>query len=119
MQAVVDASGPVQLRDGAAMGEYQRYIHELEAQQGWLDADLVENGFLMVEEIGELYAAVRRYRRALARGDHERAEAMRKEAAEEVVDVLNYLLATANRLGVDVESAFRAKNATNQLRTWE
>ena len=34
------------------------------------------------------------------------------------VDVLNYLLAIANRLEIDVEDAFRRKNQTNQGRTW-
>ena len=37
---------------------------------------------------------------------------------EELVDVLNYLLAIANRLDIDVEAAFRAKNERNQGRTW-
>ena len=33
-------------------------------------------------------------------------------------DVLNYLLAIANRLDIDVEEAFRRKNAANQRRSW-
>ena len=36
----------------------------------------------------------------------------------EIVDVLNYLLAIANRLDIDVEAAFREKNARNLERTW-
>ncbi|MEZ4435681.1 MAG: hypothetical protein R3F65_25060 [bacterium] len=38
--------------------------------------------------------------------------------AEELVDVLNYLLAIANRLDIDVEAAFRRKNEANLDRTW-
>ncbi len=126
------------------MAEYQRYVHQLEKMHGWLDVDLVHNGFLMTEEVGELFKAIRRYERlfpetsAKAAPEDEAApparevaavpeasaeqrqqrEAARANAAEEIVDVLNYLLAIANRLDVDVEAAFRAKNARNQTRRW-
>ena len=46
------------------------------------------------------------------------ADARRAEVADELVDVLNYLLAIANRLDIDLEEAFRQKNARNQSRTW-
>ena len=36
----------------------------------------------------------------------------------EEVDVLNYLCAIANRLDIDLEEAFRSKNARNQRRSW-
>ena len=32
--------------------------------------------------------------------------------------MFNYLLAIANRLDIDVEAAFRDKNARNQKRSW-
>lgn len=118
MAAVRGAEGPVTLPARASLADLQRYIHELEAQQGWLGADLVENGFLMVEEVGELHAAIRRMRRADARGDVDEATRLRDQAGEEIIDVLNYLLAIANRLGVDLEDVFRAKNSRNQQREW-
>ena len=102
------------------MREYQRYVHALEAMHGWLDVDLVHNCFLMGEEVGELFKAVRKARKlyeqsgAAAEEDEER----REHVAEEIVDVLNYLLAIANRLDIDVEEAFRRKNARNQERRW-
>ena len=46
----------------------------------------------------------------------------RAHVGEEIVDVLNYLLAVANRLDIDVEQAFRDKNArrplSNRNTTW-
>ena len=46
-------------------------------------------------------------------------EALRRgEMAEEIVDVFNYLCAIANRLDIDLEQAFRDKNARNQTRRW-
>ncbi|MGF1467935.1 MAG: MazG nucleotide pyrophosphohydrolase domain-containing protein [Sandaracinaceae bacterium] len=112
--------GPIELADGASMAAYQRYVHELEAMHGWLDVDLVHNCFLMGEEVGELFRAVRRFRRFYeqAEADEATTEERRAQVAEEIVDVLNYLLALANRLDIDVESAFRDKNARNQRRTW-
>ncbi len=97
----------IELPAGAAMADYQRYIHQLEASKGWLSADLVRNCFLMGEEVGELFAAVRRV-------EEDGAE----RVGEEIVDVLNYLLAIANRLDIDLEAAFRTKNARNQTRSW-
>ena len=44
--------------------------------------------------------------------------ALVREVAEELVDCLNYLLAIANRLDIDVEEAFRVKNRRNQSRSW-
>ena len=105
----------IELDRGASMADYQSYIHALETQKGWLDVDLVHNCFLMGEEVGELFKAVRKYEKLFvedgARGDT-------TEIAHEIVDVFNYLLAIANRLNIDVEAAFRDKNAHNQGRSW-
>ena len=109
----------IELPEGASMREYQRYVHALEAMHGWLEADLARNCFLMGEEVGELFRAIRRIEPALAdpaRGDLDEKTA---QVGEELVDVMNYLLAIANRLEIDLEAAFREKNAHNQTRRWE
>ena len=106
----------IELSEGAPMAEFQKYIYELEAFHGWLDVDLVHNCFLMGEEVGELFKAVRRHEKYFehpAKGANTKAE-----VAEEIVDVFNYLLAIANRLDIDLEDAFRKKNKRNQERTW-
>ena len=111
----------IELAEDAPMARYQSYIHELEAAKGWLDVDLVHNCFLMGEEVGELFKAVRKVNHLFDQGDapaEERA-ALVGHVGEELVDVLNYLLAIANRLDIDVEQAFRKKNARNQTRTWD
>lgn len=106
-----------ELPEGADLAALGAFVHGLEAQHGWLDADLPRNCFLMGEEVGELFRAVRRLEAAERRGDG-RPEALVAQVGEEVVDVLNYLLAICDRLGIDLEQAFRAKNALNQTRTW-
>jgi NTP pyrophosphatase (non-canonical NTP hydrolase) len=110
----------IELPEGAPLRAYQTYVHELEALHGWLGADLVRNGFLMGEEVGELLGAMRKVQRQLDAGQPRDAlpPALVEHVGEEIVDVLNYLLAIANRLDIDVEAAFRAKNAINQGRRW-
>jgi NTP pyrophosphatase (non-canonical NTP hydrolase) len=112
----------IALAERSDMAGYQRYIQQLEEFHGWLDVDLVHNCFLMGEEVGELFKAIRRYQEyydekgAPSAPDREgRCQAV----AEELVDVFNYLLALANRLDIDLEQAFRAKNARNQQRVWK
>lgn len=100
------------------MADYQAYIQDLESQQGWQDVDLVHNCFLMGEEVGELFKAVRKHLRYFDEHAALEASESKQAVAEELVDVLNYLLAIANRLNIDVESAFRQKNAHNQTRSW-
>ena len=111
------------LPKGAPMAAYQAYIEELERRKGWLSVDLVHNCFLMGEEVGELFKAVRRQLKyfeenSAAEGEAQRDPQRNAEVAEELVDVFNYLCAIANRLEIDLESAFRQKNKVNQGRQW-
>lgn len=112
----------IALPPGGSMQDYQTYIHKLESLHGWLSSGLVQNCFLMGEEVGELSGAVRRYLREQDKGDRasaENLEAHRGHVGEEIVDVMNYLLAIANRLDIDLEEAFRQKNLRNQGRSWD
>jgi NTP pyrophosphatase (non-canonical NTP hydrolase) len=105
----------------ASLADLQAFIHQLEAFHGWLDVDLVHNVFLMVEEVGELAKALRKYEKIFgeaAQGPAPSHEAARQHVGEEIVDVMNYLLAIANRLGLDLEASFREKNALNLTRRW-
>lgn len=107
-------SAPITLPVGASLGRLGRYVDELERMHGWHTADAARCCFRMGEEIGELFRAVR---------DTERAPTplpapLRAAVGEELVDVLNYLLAIANRYDIDLEQAFRDKNDHNQRRTW-
>lgn len=108
----------IQLPPNAPMQDYHRYIHELESMHGWLDVDLVKNCFLLGEEVGELFKSIRKYERFYIEGETEATVDRKKDVAEELVDVFNYLLAIANRLDIDLEEAFREKNAINQGRSW-
>ena len=41
-----------------------------------------------------------------------------RQVAEELADVLNFVLAIANRFGVDLGEAYAQKEATNNERHW-
>ena len=109
---------PIQLPPEAPLSAYQKYIHALETQHGWLDVDLVHNCFLMGEEVGELFKAIRKHQKYFTE-KHTPSQDSKTAVAEELVDVFNYLLALANRLDIDMEDAFRSKHASNKKRQWD
>ena len=113
--------GSIKLPKAADMRQYQRYIYELERLHSWLDVDLIHNCFLMGEEVGELFKAIRQHQKFYMEQDENSGDAIesRDAVAEELVDVLNYLIAIANRLNIDLETAFRKKNGINQYRSWD
>jgi NTP pyrophosphatase (non-canonical NTP hydrolase) len=67
----------------------------------------------MTEEVGEVAKAIRKE----LGFDGNKPENI-DHLAEELVDVLNYVLDIANNYNVDLESAFRAKWIKNSTRTW-
>lgn len=109
---------PIELPKNAPMSAYQNYIYQLEAMHGWLEVDLINNCFLMGEEVGELFKAIRKHQRFFIEEAPTEEAQSKQEIGEEIVDVMNYLIAVANRLEIDLEEAFRRKNKLNQGRTW-
>lgn len=109
----------IELPPRAPMSEYQRYIHQLEILQGGLTADLCQICLYLDKDLGKLFTAIRQHESLLhqTEKDPSEVEANRTQLAEELVDILNHLLALANRLEIDLESAFRRKNAFNQQPT--
>lgn len=93
--------------------DFQRYVVELEEERGFANQGVLEKCLLLGEEMGELFKAVRRLQ-----GIRVDANAESTEAAGELADILIYLCSVANRLGVDLEAAFREKEALNSQRTW-
>ncbi len=95
------------------LADYQKLVRELVAARGF-DGETVPEVFtLLVEEVGELAKAIRK-----ANGQKVDAARRQHEVDEEAADVLWLLLDLCNRLGIDLEQAFRAKEAKNQQREW-
>ncbi|GLZ14531.1 hypothetical protein Acsp04_47660 [Actinomadura sp. NBRC 104425] len=101
------------LARGASLPEIQRYVAEMEAERGFDGLDLTTQCLKLGEEVGELFRAVRRLL-----GYPQDPAAGVAHAAEEAADALILLASIANRCGIDLETAFRGKEARNESRTW-
>jgi len=96
------------------LADLQAYVAQLEDERGFASQTILDKCLLLGEEIGELFKAIRKSERLLIDGASPVGE-----VGDELTDVLIYLLSIANRCDVDLESAFRAKEARNHGRTWE
>ena len=80
---------------------------------------------LLTEEVGELAKAIRK-KMALftekakeSHSDQTKEQLIQDNLAEEMADVLSYLLDLANRFDVDLAESFKRKEAENDRRTWQ
>ncbi|MBQ7567570.1 RS21-C6 protein [bacterium] len=109
----------IQYPDNASLSELQRYVKEKCRERGFDKAEDLETYLLFSEEIGELAKAIRRFRGLFKEDGRTEAQVQAQaQIAEEMADVLSYLLELANRFGVDLDGAFRSKEAINDRRHW-
>ena len=94
--------------------DLQTYVTQLEVERGFDAQTVLDKCLLLGEEVGELFKAIR-----VTEGLLVDRSAPIREVGDELADVLIYLCAIANRRGVDLEHAFREKEARNHQRTWE
>lgn len=91
----------------------QDYVAQAEVERGFDQQNDLEKCLLLGEEVGELFRAVRR-----SSGLAVDARSEVKEVASELADILNYVLAIANRHQIDLGQAFIAKELINRERKW-
>ena len=101
------------LGDRPTLDDLQRYVGELEDERGFASQSVRDKCLLLGEETGELFKSVRR-----AEGMAIDEEACVRDVAHELVDILIYVCAIANRYGLRLEDAFRAKETINANRRW-
>lgn len=102
-----------QLNDHPTLADFQAYVAQMEAERGFEDQSARDKCLLLGEEIGELFKAVRK------------SEGLKLDDAshfgtvsEELADIFVYVCAIANRYDIDLETAFRDKEAINHGRSW-
>jgi NTP pyrophosphatase (non-canonical NTP hydrolase) len=95
------------------LADYQRYIADMVQERGFGDESLAQAYMLFVEEVGELAKAARK--KAGLKMD---TQAAQQEAEHEAADVFILFLDICNKLDIDLEKAFRAKEEINKQRTW-
>jgi NTP pyrophosphatase (non-canonical NTP hydrolase) len=95
------------------LGVVQDYVRKLEEERGFAGNTLQQEALLLGEEVGELFKALRKQQNMAID-----AKSVVGGVDEELADVLIYICAIANRLGVDLETAFRDKERINSERVW-
>lgn len=99
----------------SSVAALQHYIHDMVVRRGFDKETPRDVLLLMVEEVGELAKAVRKY--SGLKSDEERKE--RYPSLEgELADVFIYLLDLSNLLEISLFHALRAKEQENEKRSW-
>ena len=102
-----------QLNDRPTLADFQYYVARLEIERGFADQSVRDKCLLLGEEIGELFKAVRKSE-GLKIDDTSHFGTV----SEELADIFIYVCAIANRHDIDLEEAFRDKEAINHQRSW-
>lgn len=85
----------------------------MEVERGFSDRPLIEQCLQLGEEVGEVFKAVRKDQNI-----HIDPNSKVGKVGDELADVLIYVCAIANRMGIDLADALRNKEAVNETRTW-
>lgn len=101
------------LKQASALDDVQRYVAEMEVERGFAGSTVLEQSLKLGEEVGELFKAVRKHVNMPVD-----ATSVIGTVDEELADVLIYLCAIANRLGISLDEALRRKEAVNEARSW-
>ncbi len=93
------------------LADYQALVRKLVIERGYDQETVPEVLMLLVEEVGELAKAIRKLN-----GQKTHQDSKVHEVEEELADCLWLLVDLSNRLDIDLEAAFRAKETKNQNR---
>ena len=91
--------------------DYQAYLAAVVRERGFEKETPDEVFMLLAEEVGELAKAIRK-----SSGRKTYKDSKHRDLEEEAADVLFMLLDLSNRLNIDLEKAFRAKETKNTKR---
>ena len=103
------------LKEKPTLSDYQHYMKTICAERGWDKASTLQTWLLFTEEVGELAKAIRDTNGLFQEKDK---TGIRENLEGEFADVLSYIFDLANQLDVDLEQAFRKKEAINSARNW-
>lgn len=101
------------LASNASLRDLQNYVADAERKRGFLEQTTLQKCLLLGEEVGELFKAVRK-----CSGLGVDPNSSAHHVGEELADVLNFVLAIANRLEIDLATAFLEKEQKNEERIW-
>lgn len=99
-----------------SLAELQAYVHHMVKKRGFDKETPKDVMLLMVEEVGELAKALRKY--SGLKVDEKKSEKY-TAAEEEIADVFIYLVDLANLLGASLFDVFLAKEKENEKHFWK
>lgn len=105
----------IKLKENPTLFDFQEYIKKIAEERGWDKNNYLEIFLLFSEEVGELAKAMRNKAGLYA----EDLKQKKYELEDEFADVFSYLLDLANYFDIDLEKAFRTKDAANSKRIWK
>ena len=103
-----------QIPDQPTLTQLQKYQDEICKARGWDKTSDLETFLLFSEEFGELAKAIRKARNLY----QEEGKSSSHDLEGEFADVLSYLMDLANRFWINLEEAYREKEAINAGRNW-
>jgi NTP pyrophosphatase (non-canonical NTP hydrolase) len=101
------------LKEKPTFSDFQNYVTKLEKERGFLEDTILQKCLLLGEELGELFRAVRKQEGIKIDPNSEYGK-----IGEELVDMIIYICAIANRFNINLEKAFREKEEINKKRQW-
>jgi NTP pyrophosphatase (non-canonical NTP hydrolase) len=104
----------LQLPDRPTLADFQIYARKMSEERGFTNDTLEQKFLMLLEEAGELAKAARH-----KAGLKFAADTSQREVQAEAADVFIVLLHICNLLNVDLEGAFREKEAHNKQRIWQ
>src|SRR6202000_609961 len=96
------------LSDRPTLEDYQQFVKKLIVERGYNEETVPEVMMLLTEEIGELAKAIRKLN-----GQKTHQDSRIHDVGEELADCFWLLIDLSTRLNIDLEKAFRAKEAKN------
>ena len=102
------------LKDNPTLKDLHQYIDDTLKYRNLSDSSLQDEFIMLVEEVGELAKAMRKHT-----GHKMDITAPDINIRHEVADVLWMLIASCNKLGIDLEEALREKEEHNKTRVWK
>lgn len=96
-----------------SLSELQAHVAKTEEDRGFNEST-TEKCLLLGEEVGELFKAIR-----ASSGLGVDPKSRVGSIGAEIADVMFFLVAIANRCGVDLAAAVREKDRENSTRTWK
>lgn len=103
------------LKQSPTLADIQTYVEKMVVERGFKDQSILQECLMLNEEVGELMKCVRKLH-ANMRLDASKVYEL--DAAGEIADILIVLTTIANKLGVNIEQAFRDKEEKNKRRDW-